>query len=115
MIHLDKKGRIVVGGNKQNDHNRKKEVSSCTSHTESTFSTGVITAMHGRYVAIVDIPNAFVHTDLIKRDKWVKIIMVIRKTLDQIICEILPETYQKHITTDKRGNLILYVRLLKAL
>ena len=64
--NLDKKGRIVAGGNKQRDYTPKQEASSPTSHTEAVFSTATIDAMENRDVAIVDIPNAFVQTDLVK-------------------------------------------------
>ena len=41
--------------------------------------------------------------------------MIIRGRLAELLCEIAPETYLKYAVRDKKGNLILYVRLLKAL
>ena len=60
-------------------------------------------------------PNAFCQTDVVKDDKPVKIIMIIRGRLTELLCEIAPDTYLKYAVRDKKGNLILYVRLLKAL
>ena len=60
---------MVAGGNKQRDYTPKQEASSPTSHTEAVFSTATIDAMQERDVAIIDLPNAFVQTDLIKNDK----------------------------------------------
>ena len=71
--------------------------------------------MEHRDVAVVDIPNAFVQTDLVKNGKAVKIIMVIRGKLADILIKIAPEVYGKYATKDKNGNTILYVKLLKAL
>ena len=47
----------------------------------------------------------------------VKIIMIIRgKLAELLLCEIAPDTYLKYAVRDKKkGKLILYVRLLKAL
>ena len=36
--NLEKKTRMVAGGNKQRDHTPKQEASSPTSHTETVFS-----------------------------------------------------------------------------
>lgn len=71
--------------------------------------------MEGRDVAIIDIPNIYCQTDLIKHDNHVKVIMIIREKLAEMLCKIAPETYKRYITKDKKGNLILYVRLLKVL
>ena len=106
---------MVAGGNKQRDHTSKQEASSPTSHTEAVFSTATIEALEERDVAIIDLPNAFCQTDVVKDDKPVKIIMIIRGRLAELLCEIAPETYLKYAVRDRKGNLILYVRLLKAL
>ena len=63
----------------------------------------------------LDIPNAFMQTDLIKNGKAVKIIMVIRGRLADILIKIAPGVYKKYATKDKHGNTVLYVKLLKAL
>ena len=62
------KGRISCGGDNQRSYTSKKEVSFPTSHIESIFYIAVIDAEKHRDVAVVDTPNAFVQTDLIK--KW---------------------------------------------
>ena len=113
--NLDKKGRMVTGGNKQREYTPKQEASSPTSHTEAVFSTATIDALEGRSVGIIDLPNAFVQTDLIKNDKPVKIIMIIRGKLAELLCEITPDTYFQYAVRDRKDNMILYVKLLKAL
>ena len=109
------KGRIVGDGSKQRSYVSKQEAYSPTYHTESVFCTFGIEAEEGRDIAIIDIPNAFVQTDLVKNDKPVKIVMVIRGKLAQMLCDIAPDTYKKYMTRDRNGNPVLYVKLLKAL
>ena len=41
--------------------------------------------------------------------------MVLRGKLAQLMIKTAPEIYKKHATTDRNGNIILYVRLIKAL
>ena len=113
--NLEIKGRVVGGGNKQRDYTSKQEASSPTSHTESIFTTSAIDAMEGRDVAVVDIPNAFVQTDLVKYDKPVKIIMAIRGRLAELLIEIAPDVYKKFSYKDRNGKTVIYVTLLKAL
>ena len=55
----------------------REEACSPTSHIESIFCRAVIDAMESKDVAVVDLPNAFIQTDLIKHSKAVKVIMVI--------------------------------------
>ena len=62
--NIDIKGRIVGGGNKQRSYVFKQEASSPTSHTKSVFFTIGIESEEGRDVAIIDIPNAFVQSNL---------------------------------------------------
>lgn len=64
---------------------------------------------------MVDIPNDFVKMDLIKDRKDVKNSMVIRSRLADIIIRITPQIYRKHANTDKQGNIVLQVKLLKGI
>ena len=111
----DIKGRIVGGGNKQRSYVSKQEASSPTSHTESVFCTVGIEAEEERDVAITDISNAFVQTDLAINGKPVFVLMAIRGTLADMLVKIAPEVYGPYLTKDKKGNSLLYVKLLKAL
>ena len=112
---LSIKGRLVAGGNKQRSFIDKSEATSPTPHTESVFITASIDAAECRDLAAIDIPNAFIQTDLQKNGKAITIIMVLRGKLAQLMIKTAPEIYKKHATTDRNGNTILYVRLLKAL
>ena len=109
------KGRIVSGGNKQRSYTSKQETSSPTYHVESIFCTAVIDAMECSNVAVVDVPNSFVQTDLIKNGKAVKIIMVLRGRLADIMIRISPQVYNKYPATNKQGKTVLCVKLPKAL
>ena len=71
---LDQKGRIVAGGNKQRDDTNMRLLFPI-SNSIAVFITAATEAMEGQYVAIADIPIAFVQTDLIKNNEAVKISM----------------------------------------
>ena len=57
--------------------------------------------MQGRDVAIVDILNAFVQTDLIKYDKPMNIIGTIKGNSAELLCEITPDIYIKYAVRDR--------------
>jgi hypothetical protein len=56
------KGRTVDGGNNQRDYIFKEDASSPTVATESMLLSCNLDAEEERDVAVVDIPNAVVHT-----------------------------------------------------
>ena len=96
------KGRIVGGGDKQRSYVSKQEASSPTSHTESVFCTFGIDAEEERDVAVVDIPNAFVQTDLAVDGKPVFVLMAIRGRLADTLVSIAPEVYGPYVAKDKK-------------
>jgi hypothetical protein len=58
------KARMVTGGNMQRGHVTKEESSSPTVSTEAVLLTSIVDACKGRGVAVVDIPNAFIQTQV---------------------------------------------------
>ena len=56
------RGEFLVGLNKQRSYAFKQKPSS----PASTFGTAAVDSEYHRYVAVVDIPNSFVQTDLTK-------------------------------------------------
>ena len=64
------KGRGCADGRRQRDIYDKEEATSPTVALESVLLTSVIDAHKGRDVAVVDIPGAFLQTDL-DDDVWV--------------------------------------------
>ncbi len=54
------KARLVGSGNKQCDYLSKEDLSSPTTATEPVLLRSIVDAAENRYVAIVDIPNAFI-------------------------------------------------------
>ncbi len=58
------KASMVTGGNTQRGHVTKKEPSSTTVSTETVLLTSIVDAHEGRDVAVVDIPNAFIQTQV---------------------------------------------------
>ena len=58
------KGRVVAGGNKQRDYVSKEDLSSPTVATESVLLTLIVDAKERRDVEIIDIPHAFIQTEV---------------------------------------------------
>jgi hypothetical protein len=103
------KGRGCADGRKQRAYTAKEEATSPTIATEAVFLTAVIAALEGRDVAIVDVPGAFMQTDL---DELVHVRFT--GTMVDLLLEIDHEMYSPFITYEGKSK-VLYVELLKAL
>ena len=107
------KGRTVAGGNKQRGFVEKEDASSPTVATESVILTAMIDAEERRDVAILDIPNAFIQTQV--QDKSKRAIIRIRGELVDMLVTIAPEVYEPYVTVDKKGNKQILVECLNAI
>jgi hypothetical protein len=58
------KARMVAGGNTQWGHVTKEEPSSPTVSTKAVLLTSIVDAHKGRDVAVIDISNAFIQTQV---------------------------------------------------
>jgi hypothetical protein len=103
------KGRAVADGRKQNDLIAKEDAVSPTSTLESILLTSIIDAQEEREVAVADIPNAFIQTDMEGDTVYMKLT---GKAAD-ILVQTAPEIYRKYIMIEK-GKKVLYVEALKA-
>ena len=89
LMHLKKKrngkikGRSCADGRPQRKVSTKDEVASPTVATESVFITATIDAFENRDVATVDLPGAFLHTEVDPNDDIVH--MVIRGELAELM------------------------------
>ena len=111
----DIKGRIVGGNNKQRSQVSKQESSSPTSHTQSVFCVIGREAEEGREVVVIDIPNAFVQTNLAINGEPVLVLMTTRGKFVDMLVIIAPEVYGPNLIKDKKRNRSLYAKLLKVL
>jgi hypothetical protein len=78
----------VAGGNKQQGYITKEDANSPTVSLEAVLLTCIVYANKNRDVAIVDIPNAFVHT--IVEDEKDKALICIRHPLLTSWCLLHP-------------------------
>ena len=74
------------------------------------FITSAIAASKKRHVQCYDVPSVFVNTDVDEN-----VLMVLKGELAEMMVHITPQIYCKHITVDKKGMPVLYVKLQKAL
>jgi hypothetical protein len=107
------KGRTVAGGNKQRDYISKEDASSPTVTTEAILLSSIIDAEEGRDVTVIDIPNAFIQTQV--EDKGDMATIKIRGVLVDILVQIAPDVYKPYVTTDKKGTKQLLVQCQNAL
>ncbi len=104
------KGRVCADGRKQREEFAKGEAASPTVTNESVFLTGVIDAKENRDVATVNITRAYLHT-VNNHD----VHMILRGKLAELMDQVAPHIYCKHITTDSKGEPLLYMKLHQAL
>ena len=76
--------------------------------------TCVINAQEGRDVAVVDIPNAFVQTEVSKEDAEHHVTVHIRGPLVDVLVSIAPDDYGLYVSTTKTGQKMLIVECLNA-
>jgi hypothetical protein len=77
---------------------------------EAVLITTTIDAYKERDVAIVDIPGAFLSSDMHE-----EVIMTIRESLTELMVKAAPNIYRKYITIDSNNHPILNVKLQKSL
>jgi hypothetical protein len=107
------KGRTVAGGNTHRDFISKEDASSPTVATESVLLSCIIDAEGEQYVAVVDIPNAFVQTR-VENEKDMAFIKI-RGILVDILVEIAPDVYKSYVLKDKKGTKQLLAQYQNAL
>jgi len=77
---------------------------------EAMMLSCAIDAKEGRYVAVTDIPGAFLHADM-DHD----IHMLLKGTIAELIVKLEPKLYRKYIWRNKNDKPMLNVKLRKAL
>ena len=104
---------MVAGGNKQRNHIDKTDATLPTVALESVLLTATIDAKEGRDVAIVDIPNVFVTTQIEKKYD----IATIRLwgKLAKLMVATAPEIYKKYVTVNRKGEIVIYMEALNEL
>jgi hypothetical protein len=103
----------VAGGNKQQGYITKEDASSPTVSSEAVMLTCVIDVTKKRYVAVVDIPNAFIQT--VVEDEKDRAFICIHGPLVNISGSIAPDDYGPYVTVGKKGEKQLLVQCLTAL
>lgn len=99
-----------VNGSTQRDYIPKETTASPTIMTDSVMITSTIDAHERRRVVTLDIPGAFLHADLDE-----EVVMLLRGQLANLMVQVDPELYGPYLRKTKKGESILYVRMLKAM
>ena len=93
------KGRLVAGGDRQRPYMDKSDVGSPTCATESIMLSALIDAHEGKHVATVDVPNAFVQTNLDET-----IIVKLRGQVAAFLLSRCPHIYGKYAIITSTNN-----------
>lgn len=104
------KGRGCADGRKQRKYVTKEEASSPTICTEAVFIIIVIAAKEERDVASMDLPGAFMQTDL----DGETVIVKFEGRMAEVLAMIDPSLYRQHFMVEK-GKPVLYAELRKVL
>ena len=102
------KARSCADGRKQREYIKKEDASSPTVSLEAIMLTMAIEAAEGREVATIDIPGAFLHTDIDE-----DVVMQLKGKLAELMVQVDPKLYRKYIVTEN-GHKVLYVKAQKA-
>ena len=103
------KGRGCADGRKQRIYKDKSETSSPTVKLESLMLSGVIDAHERRKVATLDVPGAFMQTDI---DEEVHVRL--EGEMAELLASVDSRLYEQYMV-EERGKSVLYVKLKKAL
>ena len=110
-----KKARHCANGSVQRNWISSESTASPTVHTESVLLSAVIDAEERRDVAVSDVPNAFIQTEVPDQrdDDGHRMIMKIRGALVDILCNMDP-SYREYVVIEK-GEKVLYTHILRAI
>jgi hypothetical protein len=107
----DIKSRTCINGAPQRVYIKKEEdAASPTASTDSVFMIGAVNAHERRDVVTADLPGAFLNT---VTDELV--FMVLKGELCELMVRVNPKIYRRYVTTDRKGNPVLYVQLYKSM
>ncbi len=107
------KVRMVAGGNMQHDHVTKEESSSLTVSTKAVLLTLTVDAREGRDVAVVDIPNAFIKTQVDDAKDCV-IIWITGVIVDWLV-KVAPKVYASYVVKNSKGVNSLLIECYNAI
>ena len=108
------KARTCANGSVQRAWMGKDDSSSPTVSLEAILLTAVIDALEERAVYTIDIPNAFVQTEVGDDKDGDRIVMVVKGPLVDMLIKLEPETYQNEYVIEK-GKKVLYLHVKKAI
>ena len=108
------KGRLAYNGKPTRQWVSKEDKSSPTCYTESILLTCGVDAAEGRDIMSLDIPNAFVQTDMPEKEVGERIIMKVRGKLVEWLIELDPLRYESKVVYEN-GLPVLYLEVLKAI
>jgi len=106
------KARTCANGSTQRSYIEKEDATSPTVLTEAILITAAIEADQQRDIMTVDIPNAFVQTEI--KDMKERITMKIKGRLAEMLISLDEQRYKDYMVTEN-GEKVIYVQVIRAL
>ena len=107
------KARTCANGSVQRGWMDKVDAANPTAMVESIFLTTIVEAKEGRRVITVDIPNAFIQTDVGNDKDGDRIIMKMRGPIVDMLVKLDYELYHDKVMMEGKDK-VLYVHVKKA-
>ena len=94
------KGRAVRDGRKQRSYIKKEDAASPLVLLEGIMIMSAIEAHEGREVATIDIPGAYLHTDI---DEHIH--LRFKGKIAELLVALDPKLYRKYVIFDDKGRM----------
>jgi hypothetical protein len=107
------KARMVAGGNTQQGHVTKEELSSPTVFAKAVLLTLIVDAHEGRDVAVIDILNVFIQTRV--DDAKDRVIIHITGVIVDWLVKVAPKVYALYVAMNSKGINSLLVECYNAI
>ena len=108
------KGRHCANGSTQRTYMEKGESTSPTASADAILLTAIVEAEEERDVTTIDIPNAFIQTELPKVVKGERVMMKLAGEVVDLLLTIDCKRYAPFVIYEK-GKKVLYVEILRAI
>ena len=109
------KGRMVFNGKPTREWLSREDTSSPTASLEAIFLTATIDAKEERDVMTMDIPNAFIQTEIPQpKNGDDRVIMKITGELVDLLIKLSPCTYEGYVVYENQRK-VIYVVVLRAI
>ena len=108
------KTRMCINGSSQKNWMSKEEITSPTAAPQAVLLSAAIDAYERRYVATVDVPNAFMQAKIDTKPGDPRVILVLRGQIVDMLCSLDKEMHAPYVEYHK-GKKVLFLVVHRAI